>query len=150
MIKINKKVEYALMSLKYIANNDNKLISAREICEKFGTPFDTTAKVLQIMNNHDIVNSVKGIKGGYSLKKDLHKVTYMELVRLIEGKSPKSFCQTSKGVCDLYETCNIVTPLEQLNSRINYFLEDLTLHELLFGPSYCQTKESNSSLMEEA
>tara|TARA_R110002072_G_scaffold276051_1_gene437415 strand:- start:152861 stop:153328 length:468 start_codon:yes stop_codon:yes gene_type:complete len=154
MIKINKKVEYALMSLKYIASkkDEEHLISAREICEKFGAPFDTTAKVLQIMNSKGIVKSVKGIKGGYALSTDLDTVTYMDLVRLIEGKDQSHFCQNSKGICDLYSSCNIVTPLEQLNSRVNDFLEDLKLSELLFGENYSENKKienNTSSPMEE-
>ena len=71
MLKINKKVEYALMALKFMAdkthsaipnNQDNEVViltSAREICDEFNTPFDTTAKVMQLMNNHDILKSVK-------------------------------------------------------------------------------------------
>ena len=68
MLKINKKVEYALMALKFMAEEKaiGKITSAREICDKFNTPFDTTAKVMQAMNHHKILNSVKGTKGGYT------------------------------------------------------------------------------------
>jgi Rrf2 family protein len=133
MLKINKKVEYALMALKYIAeNNSDRLISAREICDEFKVPFDTTAKVMQVMNNHGILKSVKGIKGGYTLSKSLNDITYMDLVRYIEGKSEMGrLCVTSKGQCELFSKCNIVTPVEQLNKKLNAYLETLSLSELL-------------------
>lgn len=139
MIKINKKVEYALISLKYMASRQNELgeeqlVSAREICDRFKTPFDTTAKVLQIMNNNGILNSTKGIKGGYSLAIPLHRITFSQLNHMIEGKeSKKTFCESSKGICDLYSICNIVSPLESLNQKINQYLSELTLAELLMG-----------------
>ena len=41
---------------------------------------------MQVMNNHDVLKSVKGIKGGYSLNKSLSEITYMGLVQMIEGK----------------------------------------------------------------
>lgn len=144
MLKINKKVEYALMALKFMADKNSKasegeisLTSAREICDEFNTPFDTTAKVMQMMNNHHILSSVKGIKGGYSLQKSLDEITYMELVRLIEGKSDIGrVCTSDKGTCELFGKCNIATPVEQLNRKLNTFLETLSLSDLLLGAEF--------------
>lgn len=140
MIKINKKIEYALMALKYMSRQnqtntgETQLISAREICDRFKTPFDTTAKVLQIMNNHGVLNSTKGIKGGYSLALPLSQVTFRDLVEMIEGRDKSaSLCESTRGRCDLYEQCNIVTPLDLLNKKVSDFLSQLTLEELLLN-----------------
>lgn len=139
MLKINKKVEYALMALKFMADKNDlaALVSAREICDEFMTPFDTTAKVMQVMNAHDILKSVKGIKGGYSLNKDLGSITYMELVRMIEGREEIGrVCSNHKGTCELLGRCNISTPVENLNKKLNIFLDNLTLAELLQGVEF--------------
>lgn len=144
MLKINKKVEYALMALKFIADKSSAhqgegpaaLTSAREICDEFNMPFDTTAKVMQLMNNQEILKSVKGIKGGYFLNKDLSKITYMSLVRLIEGKEVGRVCVTDKGSCEFLGKCNITTPVEFLNRKLNAFLETLTLADLLLGAEF--------------
>ena len=143
MLKINKKVEYALMALKFMADKADQapLVSAREICDEFDTPFDTTAKVMQVMNGHDILKSVKGIKGGYSLNRALSTVTYMELVRIIEGKEELGrVCTNHKGTCELLGKCNISTPVENLNKKLNGFLENLTLAELLQGTEFTKNK----------
>ena len=142
MLKINKKVEYALMALKFMAdkvqleNGQLNLTSAREICDELKTPFDTTAKVMQLMNNQDILKSTKGIKGGYSLNKDLSQITFMNLVNLIEGKVSGRVCVNEKGTCELFGKCNIVEPVELLNQKLNTFLETLTLAELLQGNEF--------------
>lgn len=120
------------MALKFMASREDEgLTSAREICDKFNTPFDTTAKVMQTMNSNDILKSVKGIKGGYSLNKKLSQITYMDLVRMIEGNEGESICQGHKGTCELFGTCNISTPMKKLYEKINEYLESLTLEELL-------------------
>ena len=117
------------------------LVSTREVCDAFHTPFDTTAKVMQMMNNHDILKSVKGIKGGYSLNKHLSKITYMELVQIIEGKEEIGrVCTNHKGTCELIGTCNISTPVENLNRKLNSFLNNLTLAELLQGTEFNKAK----------
>ncbi len=135
MIKINKKIEYALMALKYMSSRaEEELTSAREICDQFKTPFDTTAKVLQLMNNQGLLKSTKGIKGGYSLAVPLSHVTFSQLTEIIEGKEKSgSFCQSSRGRCDLYENCNIVTPIDLLSKKVNEYLAGLTLEELLLN-----------------
>ena len=146
VIKINKKVEYSMIALKYIASQkSDELTSAREICDRFKTPFDTTAKVLQIMNNKGLLNSTKGIKGGYSLARPLSQITFTELNGMIEGKTEfTSFCESTKGLCDLYQICNIVTPVDTLNRKINSFLGELTLDELLLTQDQFVTQTENA------
>lgn len=124
------------MALREIAARDGgELTSAREICDRFKIPFDTTAKVMQAMNNAGILCSVKGTKGGYLLARSLESISYMDLVHLIEGKETEHFCESSKGQCELMGLCNISTPIEELNRKLNEFLENLTLHDLFeMGP----------------
>lgn len=133
------------MALKFMADKakahdsllvDHTLTSAREICDQFNTPFDTTAKVMQVMNNHDLLKSTKGIKGGYTLNRELSTVTYMDLVRMIEGKVQGRVCVSDKGTCELFSKCNIITPVVVLNRKLNLFLENLSLEELLKGSDF--------------
>lgn len=130
MLKINKKVEYALIALKLmLEKGSSELTTAREVSDKFKTPFDTTAKVMQVMNNADILASIKGVKGGYFLNKDLRSLSYMELAELIEGKSLAMDCKLLN--CQLLGTCNISRPLSRLNNYLDAFLRGLSVEELL-------------------
>lgn len=132
MLKINKKVEYAMMVLKFLANNkSDQLITVRDICNKFMTPFDSTAKVMQKLNSAEILSSVKGIKGGYTLSKNLEEISYMNLVHIIEGKEVGRVCENSKGKCENHEFCNIISPVENLNRKVHQFLDAVNLQQLL-------------------
>jgi Rrf2 family protein len=130
MIKINRKIEYALMALKLMKEkNLSELTTAREVCDRFETPFDTTSKVMQLMNNCGVLLSHKGVKGGYTLARDLSDVSYMELVELIEGKSFMMDCH--EGPCDLYHKCNITQPIKRLNDYLINIFNSISLNELL-------------------
>lgn len=130
MIKINRRVEYALMVLKLMKEKDAvELTTAREVCDRFETPFDTTAKVMQLMNASGILHSHKGVKGGYTLARDLNQISYMELVELIEGKSFMMDCH--EGPCDLLHKCNISQPIKRLNDYLINIFNALSLNELL-------------------
>ncbi len=141
MLKVNKKVEYALMALKFMVEKGGDLTSAREVCDHFKTPFDTTAKVMQVMNSHDILSSVKGIKGGYTVSANLSEISYLKLARIIEAKEVKSICQTNKGLCELHCDCNIVNPMSTLSEKLNQFLNSLSIQELLFGEEFSDTNK---------
>ena len=130
MLKINKKVEYALIVLKHMTSSDaNPLTQAREICDLYNTPFDTTAKVMQQMNQSGFFDSHKGAKGGYNLKVDLNNISYYRLVEIIEGK--KSAMDCVENNCNLINSCNIVSPITKLNKHLTYFFQGLSLEELL-------------------
>lgn len=135
MIKINKKVEYALMVLKLMkGKGQDELTTAREVCDQFHTPFDTTSKVMQIMNSAGLLSSIKGVKGGYTLAHDLSHVSYVDLVQLIEGKSFMMDCHDQgqgRGPCDLIHSCNIALPIRRLNDYIINIFSTVSLNELL-------------------
>src|SRR5690606_28371327 len=88
-----------------------------------------TAKVMQLMNNAEILHSHKGVKGGYTLACDLSQVSYMHLVELIEGKSFMMDCH--EGPCELIHKCNISQPIKRLNDYLINIFNALSLNELL-------------------
>ena len=53
MIRISKKLEYALMALKFISNSKLKLVTAREISDKSNIPYDLLSKILQKLKNEN-------------------------------------------------------------------------------------------------
>ncbi|HLE11672.1 MAG: hypothetical protein A2504_15760 [Bdellovibrionales bacterium RIFOXYD12_FULL_39_22] len=133
MLKINKKVEYALIALQFMSGKKSgDLTTAREICQKFNTPFDTTAKVMQSMNNHGILNSIQGVKGGYAISLDLSQISYIKLTKIIEGKSSTIACD-GKSHCQRKKCCNIVGPIQALNNKLTKYLDKISLQELLSG-----------------
>ena len=130
MVKINRKVEYALMVLKLMnERSGDELTTAREVCDLFKTPFDTTAKVMQQLNMSGILTSHKGVKGGYHLSSDLRQLSYLALVELIEGKAQVVDC--NDGPCDLLNSCNISGPIKRFNSYLTGILSSLSVYELV-------------------
>jgi len=108
----------------------DQLISAKEICHRFTTPFDTTSKVMQNLNQKGLITSTQGAKGGYSLVKKLESISFLELVQIIEPKIPGIDCIQEGKQCEQASTCNIITPMQQLNNQLNKFLNQLTLEQL--------------------
>ncbi len=130
MLKINKKMEYALIVLKHFQSQPGEdLLTARSICDLYNIPFDTTSKVMQVMNTHNILASIQGVKGGYRVAINLENINYLELSEIIEGKSIEHSCENNN--CSIIDTCNITGPIQKLNEYLVYFFKTLSIKELL-------------------
>lgn len=143
MLKINKKTEYALMALRHLAENPVQKSTVREICELYQIPFDTTSKVLQALVNGNIVVSIQGVKGGYSLVSPLREISYLKLVETIEGKSSTIACLDSGKDCKQIPFCNIISPVQKLEGLVSDYLQNLNLEDLLLK-SQQTLKEAHS------
>jgi Rrf2 family nitric oxide-sensitive transcriptional repressor len=133
MNKINRKLEYALMALKHMSQKiPGELTTAKEVSESFKTSFDVTARVMQQMaQKGGILRAEYGANGGYQITKDLAKVSIHNLMEIVEGPSAIVKCLHNEGPCEIQETCNIVSPLNSLNEKLNDFYKSVSLKELL-------------------
>ena len=133
MFKINRKIEYALISLKHMSNKDpGQLTSAKEICDIYHTPFDPTARVLQIMAQHEILRAEQGAHGGYQILKDMSKITVGDLSDIIVGPIEIASCfQGDYSHCELNSSCNVIGPMLNLNERISALFHTLKVEELV-------------------
>src|SRR5882672_842547 len=152
MFKINRKLEYALISLRHMsAKAPGQLTSAKEICDIYHTPFDPTSRVLQIMAQHEIVRAEQGAHGGYQILKDLSKVTLQDLTRIIEGPLQIVNCfHGNYSHCDITGSCNVISPMLNLNERIAAFFNTINVKELISSRNQGEKQIRNKPIMHEA
>jgi Rrf2 family transcriptional regulator, nitric oxide-sensitive transcriptional repressor len=133
MFKINRKIEYALISLKHMSRKSpGQITSAKEICDMYGTPFDPTSRVLQIMAQHNILQAEQGAKGGYIIVRDLSKISVRELSDMIIGPIEIVSCfHGDHSSCEITATCHIISPMLNLNERINRMFGEITVADLI-------------------
>lgn len=133
MFKINRKLEYALISLKHMsAKNPGQLTSAKEICAIYNTPFDPTSRVLQIMAQHGVLQAEQGAKGGYQIIRDLSKFTLGELSDMIIGPIEIANCfHGNYSSCEINHTCHIIAPMLNLNENIKKLFNGIVITDLI-------------------
>lgn len=134
MMKLNKKIEYALMSLKALQDHSNEVsprLSAKDIADRIHAPFDVIARVLQVLAQKDFLDVERGVQGGYRIGKSLNHMTLKDLVEVIDGPILAVKCQDQHSHCEIQKSCTILSPMQRLNSRMNDFYQDIKLDELL-------------------
>jgi Rrf2 family nitric oxide-sensitive transcriptional repressor len=133
MFKINRKLEYALMALKYMdAKHPGELTSVKEICDRHKAPFDVTARVLQVLSQQGIVKAEHGSHGGYQIIKDLAKMSLLELTEVILGPVQFADCLHEDAAgCAMTADCNVISPIMHLNERLKHLYTDISIRELI-------------------
>lgn len=151
MNRINRKVEYALISLKHMfKKKPGQLTTVKEICNVYGTPFDATSRVMQTLAQHKILKSEQGAYGGYLIQRDLTKMSLHDIVEVIMGPVEVVKCINGTEVsdCELVEKCNVINPLSFLNEKMREFYQQINLAELLSKGQTNSFKKDNSNSRE--
>lgn len=139
MVRLNRKIEYALVALKYMTGKiPGELTSAKEVSEKFNTPFDVTARVMQVLAQKGLLRSEQGAMGGYSISKDLSRISFQDLLLMVEGPSAIVKCFQKDEPCDVQPHCNIISPISTLNQKLGEFYSSVKLKDLLVTPTNTQ------------
>ena len=133
MFKINRRIEYALIALRYMSSkHPGQLTSAKEICDLYQAPFDPTSRVLQIMAQQGILQAEQGAKGGYQIIKDLTKITLKELSDMITGPIEIANCfHKDYSTCEITSGCRIIAPMLNLNEQINKLFGTIIVADLI-------------------
>ncbi|MEE8341689.1 MAG: Rrf2 family transcriptional regulator [Candidatus Neomarinimicrobiota bacterium] len=130
MLKLTKKIEYALIAMQHMQEKDHvEITSAKDIAEKFDLPAALIAKVLQQLAKHDIIEPIQGPSGGYRLNKPLDKIKLNDFIEIIEGPVGLVDCLKDPD-CIHMVSCNIRLPIERINNTIKDLFSKMTLADV--------------------
>ncbi len=135
MLRISKKVEYAVLSLEYISSIKGELITAKVLSDKLNIEFEFLSKVLQLLKNNHIITSKKGKGGGYELLVPLEDITIKEVIQAVENKDiiPIVDCleNLAQDACSRADNCSMRKPFMQIQNKIMQVFDDITVFQLI-------------------
>lgn len=90
---LGNQVEWALHCVMILASAPKgKLLSSKALAEFHGVPKEYLSKCLQSLSQAGLVKTTTGPYGGYSLAKTPDRITFLEVVEAIEGKTKTFKC----------------------------------------------------------
>ena len=92
-MKLSIGIEYALHCLLYMTDiKENETVGIKDLATFQGVSESYLAKVFAKLSKAQIVKSVPGVNGGYTLCKTPENITFLDVVEAIEGKEPIFKC----------------------------------------------------------
>lgn len=86
-MKLQKGTSLALFSVLEFAANPGRQLSAAEIADKYGASTHHLAKVLRELGRAGLVESARGVGGGYRFSGNAKRLTLMDVIELFENIS---------------------------------------------------------------
>lgn len=134
MVRLSKKVEYGLIAIRHIATRPyGELVTAKEIADAYGVPYELLAKVLQRLAKAGLILSVHGVRGGYTLARKPEEIPVSSIINAIEGARPVIAQCLSDGPdsCDVFALCTIKSPLTRVQANIERAFNSMMLSEIV-------------------
>ncbi len=130
---LTKASEYALLSLVLMSRQD-KLEDVDTLSRKLGVSRSFLAKILQALAREGILVSYKGAKGGFALNRTPDEISMKRVIEVVEKKPITVFeCSPSTDHCpnNKGEFCMVWPFLHRFQSKIDEFLDEMTLQDIL-------------------
>ncbi|MFD2550482.1 RrF2 family transcriptional regulator [Bizionia sediminis] len=129
----SKACEYGIKASIFIAlsSHEGKRVSLKEIANEIDSPVAFTAKILQDLVRHNIINSVKGAHGGFEIdpqKTNSIKLKY--IVSAIDGDGIYNGCGLGLHTCNENHPCAVHDKFKHIRNELKNMLETTSLEEL--------------------
>jgi len=140
-MKISAREEYGLRCLVQLAREHAEpgagvTLSAREISEREGLSSEYAAQILSALRRAGLVDSLRGVNGGFRLTKPATEMTVGEMFHAFEGPFADSICDSYTGQLDTCANaghCDVAPVWQELSTRIYGFLDSLSIADVAAG-----------------
>nr|WP_315196367.1 Rrf2 family transcriptional regulator [uncultured Flavobacterium sp.] len=132
----SKTCEYGIRATIFIASQSyqNKRVGLKDIAKKIDSPEAFTAKILQILSKDNIINSIKGVGGGFEIPRETMKeIKLAQIVNALEGDRVFTGCGLGLTHCSEDHPCPMHEKFKSIRNELAFMLENTNLEELALG-----------------
>ncbi|HEY0551888.1 MAG TPA: Rrf2 family transcriptional regulator [Verrucomicrobiae bacterium] len=136
-MKLSTRGEYALRALLVLGRDyqeDDSVVRIQEISSRQNIPKRFLEQILNDLKSARVVESKRGVAGGYRLSRPPEKITLAEIIRHIEGALAPVSCVSErfyeKCSCPDEARCAIRAVMKEARDAVVKVVERITLAEM--------------------
>jgi len=132
MIRLGRLTDYGVGLMTRMARDcAGCCTNARDLSERSGMPLPTVSKILKLLCQGGLLDSRRGVGGGYILSRDPREITLGEMVSALEGPMSLTECAAEGDcVCEYQADCGLQKQWSGINRRLQATLESVTLADM--------------------
>lgn len=129
----SKSFGYAVRGVLFIAleQDKRKFIQAEEIASRLEVPRHFMGKVLKSLAKHQVLSSVKGPFGGFTLSVKSLDTSLIDIVKITDGLVLFKSCVLRFQECNALHPCPLHYEMAGVREDIKIILSDTTFRSLL-------------------
>ena len=138
MIRLSRLTDYAIVIVAELARQPGQLLAAAGLSVRTGIPEPTVAKVLKILARAEVVQSARGVNGGYQIQRGPDAISIAELVEAMNGPITLTACvDDGSEDCGILNSCLLRGRWGPVNSAIRSSLEGVSLADMIGAAPAC-------------
>ncbi|HZL72104.1 MAG TPA: SUF system Fe-S cluster assembly regulator [Planctomycetota bacterium] len=131
MIRLARLTDYGIMLLTLLARDRNGAPrSAREVAARSRLPQPTVSKLLKALAHAGLLETHRGVRGGFRLAKPPEKVSVADIIAALEGPIGITECTAHPGQCGVEPLCPVRTNWGRINRAVLQALHGISLAEM--------------------
>ncbi|MFT4754395.1 MAG: Rrf2 family protein [Salibacteraceae bacterium] len=130
---LSKSCVYAIRSIVFIAKNatiDSK-VGIKLIAKELDLPTPYLGKILQKLTGIEIIQGVKGPKGGFYLSDECQEVKLIKIIEVIDGVDYFSNCGMGLQECSEKHPCPLHNDLKQFRDGLCSVYSSKSIRDLV-------------------
>lgn len=129
VVHISEAASLAVHGMVLIAGS-SEILNVNQIADITHSSRNHLAKVMQILVKNGYLDSVRGPKGGFTLKGDPKKINLLEIYELIEGNLEEHHCGIETQKCP-FDICVFGGLADKFSADFIEYLRNKTLFDLI-------------------
>lgn len=135
-MRVTAKGEYATQALLHLTLHYPEVVAIHEISEKHHIPLKYLEQILLELKREKILESRRGVRGGYTLARPPEKISVGEVLRIVDGEGfTESSCTHAErrlgSVCVEGENCGLKQMWQDVQGAVE---------KILFATSFADVK----------
>ena len=129
---ISKACKYGIRAAVFVASQADKNIkfNVKEIAREVDAPEAFTAKILQVLNKHRIITSLKGPYGGFYIEDYQLEQPIINIVNAIDGLSVFWECGLGLKKCSTLHPCPMHDKFAGVRDTLRNVFQETTIRQL--------------------
>ncbi|GFP78175.1 RrF2 family transcriptional regulator [Clostridium fungisolvens] len=126
-MKYTKATNYALHTIAFMMKHDKTdNLGLQTLAKHFNISSTYLSKILTQLVKADLIQSTPGVNGGYILRKKKEEISFMDVIKAIEGTG-------ALFNCDLQEEgiCSILKVMEEAENVMEAYLKNKKIYEVI-------------------
>lgn len=151
MLRITKQSDYGIVLMTLFARAEAGLVhSSRDLARSANLPLPTASKILKALARAGLLQSHRGVKGGYRIARDPARISVEEIIRALEGPIALTECIDERSECEIEGTCPVRTNWQRINGAVKDALAAIPLSEMAAHVSFARPPAWNGKPKAEA
>lgn len=134
MIRITKQTDYGIVLLTHLAAAPERHVNAPELAGETHLPLPMVSKILKLLAREGLLDSHRGVKGGYSLSRVPEEISMAEVVSALEGPIAITECIDDQTGCSHAPVCPVRGRWHRINAALRDALAGISLAEMAEMP----------------